>query len=306
MFGSAEQWRVDQIQSLRLFIRVVERASFTAAAHDLNLPRSTATEAIRRLEARLGARLLERTTRHVAPTLDGQHYYERCVQILAELDDAEAVLRDGEPHGTLRIDAPGLLTRVFIVPELPAFLARHPRIQLHIGQTDRLVDLVREGIDCAIRVGEPRDSGLIMRRLGVLHEVTVASPDYLAAHGTPRTIDDLDGHRMVGFLSSLTGEVMPLEFLVDGVPREVRLPMRVSANHSDTTADLARKGFGLVQAPRYRFAGELAAGTLVEVLANHPPSPTPLSALYPQNRERAPRLRVFLDFAVELFARAKL
>lgn len=297
---------MDHLQSLRLFARVVERRSFTTAAADLNVPRSTATEAIRRLEARLGARLLERTTRHVAPTPDGQLYYERCTAILAELDDAEAVLRDSEPHGRLRMDAPGLLTRTFLLPGLPAFLARYPRIQLHIGQTDRLVDLVREGVDCVLRVGEPADSGLMLRRLGMISEVTVASPDYLARHGVPRSIDDLAGHKMIGFLSSLTGDVMPLEFTVDGTPHEVRLPVQVSANHSDTSADLARAGLGLVQAPRYRFAAELAAGTLVEVLADHPPTPTPLSALYPHNRHLAPRLRVFLDYIVGVFRTAAL
>jgi len=177
---------------------------------------------------------------------------------------------------------------------------------MHIGQTDRLVDLVREGVDCAIRVGHPADSGLMLRRLGTIREVTVASPDYLAKHGIPRSIDDLDGHAMVGFLSSLTGEVLPLEFTVEGEVREIRLPMRVSANHSDSTADLARSGFGLLQAPRYRFAEELAAGTLVEVLAEHPPTPTPLSALYPHNRHLAPRLRVFLDHIAAVFARATL
>ena len=297
---------MDHLQSLRLFARVVERRSFTTAAADLNVPRSTATEAIRRLEARLGARLLERTTRHVSPTPDGQLYYERCTAILAELDDAEAVLRDSEPHGRLRMDAPGLLTRTFLLPGLPAFLARYPRIQLHIGQTDRLVDLVREGVDCVLRVGEPVDSGLMLRRLGMISEVTVASPDYLARHGVPRSIDDLAGHKMIGFLSSLTGDVMPLEFTVDGTPHEVRLPVQVSANHSDTSADLARAGLGLVQAPRYRFAAELAAGTLIEVLADHPPTPTPLSALYPHNRHLAPRLRVFLDYIVDVFRTASL
>jgi DNA-binding transcriptional LysR family regulator len=297
---------MDHLQSLRLFARVVERRSFTAAANDIGVPRSTATESIRQLEARLGARLLDRTTRHVAATADGQLYYERCTGILADLDDAEAVLRDREPHGQLRIDAPSLLTRSFILPGLPAFLTRYPRLQLHIGQTDRLVDLVREGVDCAIRVGEPVDSGLILRRLGMLHEVTVASPDYLAQHGVPRSVDDLGGHAMVGFLSSLTGDVLPLEFTVEGEAQEIRLPMRVSANHSDTTADLARQGFGLVQAPRYRFAAELAAGTLVEILPDHPPSPTPLSALYPHNRELSPRLHVFLDFLVDLFRHAPI
>ncbi len=297
---------MDHLKSLRLFTRVIERASFTSAARDVGIPRSTATEVIRQLESRLGARLLDRTTRHVAPTIDGQLFYERCVRVLAELDDAEASLRDSEPHGMLRIDAPGLLTRTFILPALSAFMARYPRIELQIGQTDRLVDLVREGVDCAIRVGEPADSGLIMRRLGILREVTVASPDYLARHGTPHGVDDLEGHFMVGFLSSATGAVLPLEFTVDAIRREIRLPMRVSANHSDTTADLARRGFGLLQAPRYRFAAELAAGTLVEVLPDHPPRPTPICALYPQNRELAPRLRVFLDLVADIFGRAEI
>jgi DNA-binding transcriptional LysR family regulator len=297
---------MDHFGSLRLFVRVVERGSFSGAAADRGIPRSTATEVIRQLEQRLGARLLDRTTRHVAPTPDGEQYYRRCLAILADLDDAESVLRDSEPHGPLRIDAPGLLTRTFILPALSAFLERYPRIQIQFGQSDRLVDLVREGIDCAIRVGTPADSDLILRRLGTIAEVTVASPAYLERRGSPTSIDDLDGHEMVGFLSSRTGEVMPLEFSVDGALREVRLPVRVSANHSDTTADLARRGFGLIQAPRYRFIEELKAGTLVEVLPDCPPSPTPLSALFPQSRQSAPRLRVFLDLAADVFQRAAL
>lgn len=297
---------MDHLVTLRLFVRVVERGSFTAAAADQGIPRSTATEALRQLEARLGARLLDRTTRHVAPTPDGAHYYQRCLAILADLDDAESVLRDSEPHGLLRIDAPGLLTRTFILPALPQFLECYPRIQVQFGQSDRLVDLVREGIDCAIRAGTPADSDLMLRRLGLIDEVTVASPAYLERHGVPGSIDDLEGHLMVGFHSARTGEVMPLEFSVSGALREIRLPMRVSANQSDTTADLARRGFGLMQAPRYRFTSELEAGTLVEVLPDCPPSPTPLSALFPQSRQAAPRLRVFLDFVADIFQRAAL
>lgn len=295
---------MDHLDGLRLFARVVERRSFTEAAADLGLSRSTATEAIRRLEARLGARLLERTTRVVAPTLDGMQFYERCVAILADIEDAEATLRAGEPHGLLRIDAPGLLTRSFLLPGLPAFLERHPKIDVQFGQSDRLVDLVREGVDCAIRVGEPADSSLAMRRLGSIAEVTVASPAYLARYGTPRAVEDLDGHQMVGFISSRTGEAMPLEFVVDGATREVVLPARASSNNSDTNADLARHGFGLVQAPRYRFARELKTGALVEVLPDCPPSPTALSALFPQARQVAPRLRVFLDWVAEVFRAA--
>jgi DNA-binding transcriptional LysR family regulator len=297
---------MDRLDAMRLFVRLVERRSFTAAAADLGVPRSTASEVLKALEARLGARLIERTTRHVTPTLDGEDYYRRCIAILREVEEAEAALRDARPRGLLRIDAHPLLTRTFLLPHLPAFLARHPLLDLRIGQGDRLVDLVREGVDCVIRSGEPEASGMIQRRVGTIEEITVASPAYLRAHGTPRTPDQLDGHRMVGFISSRTGEVLPLEFIHDGAVRQVTLPSRVVVNNSDTMADLARLGLGLVQAPRYRFTQDLASGTLVEILRQYPPSPTPLHALYPQNRQLTLRLRVFLDWIVDILGRAGL
>ncbi|MCB8881957.1 LysR family transcriptional regulator [Acidisoma cellulosilytica] len=296
---------MDRIDRMRLFIRVVERGSFTAAAADIGLPRSTATEAIKDLEAHLGVRLLERTTRHVAPTLDGQSYYQRCLALLLDLDEAENSFRDARPRGLLRVDANSQLTRSFLLPHLPAFMARYPLIDLHLGQGDRLIDLVREGVDCVIRAGDPTDSSMIIRRLGLIEEVTVASPSYIAAHGMPKTPDELaDHHRMVGFVSSRTGETLPLEFMHNGVLRTMRLTSRVTVGNLDTMAELARLGFGLVQAPRYRFAPDLASGALLQVLPDFPPTPTLLSALYPQNRQLAPRLRVFLDWIVGIFETA--
>ncbi|WP_315807348.1 MULTISPECIES: LysR family transcriptional regulator [unclassified Bradyrhizobium] len=297
---------MDRFDAMRLFVRLVERRSFTAAAADLGVPRSTASETLQQLEARLGARLLERSTRHVTPTLDGEEYYRRCVAILAELEEAEVALREAQPRGLLRIDAHPHLTRTFLLPHLPDFLARYPLLDLRIGQGDRLVDLLREGVDCVIRAGEPEDSGMILRRLGMIEEITVASPAYLAKHGMPATPDELDGHQMVGFISSRTGEVLPLEFCAGGTVRQVTLPSRVTVNNSDTSADLAKLGLGLVQAPRYRFADDLAEGALVEILTDYPPSPTPLSALYPQNRQLTLRLRVFLDWVSGILAQALL
>lgn len=297
---------MDRLESMRLFCRVIEQRSFAAAAADLGLPRSTATETIKRLETRLGARLLDRTTRHVAPTLDGETYYHRCLSILAEVEDAEFALKDARPRGLLRIDAHGRLTRTFLLPRLPDFLDRYPLIDLHIGQGDRLVDLVREGVDCVIRAGEPSESGMIMRRLAMIPETTCASPGYLDRHGIPVTPDDLDGHWAVGFVSSRTRAVLPLEFTVGGRLVHVTLPARITVNDSETLVGLARLGFGLIQAPRYRFARDFATGTLVEVLPDHPPAPTPLYALYPQNRQLAPRLRVFLDWVTAIYAEAKL
>lgn len=297
---------IDRLDTMRLFVRVVERGSFTNAAADLNIPRSTASEAIQRLERDLGSRLLERTTRHIAPSPDGAAYYERCVSILADLEEAEGALRGHEPSGSLRIDAPGTLTRVFLLPHLPGFLTRYPKITLQLGQTERLVDLVREGVDCVIRAGDPDDSGMIMRSLANIPEMTCASPEYLEQHGVPEAVNDLTNHKMVGFMSSRTGAVMPLEFKVDGEFKEILLPATVVANDADTVHHLTRQGFGLAQAPRYRFLDDLKAGRLVEVLPNAPPQSIPLAAYYPQNRQLSPRVRVFLDWITEEFKKAAL
>ncbi|WP_417281715.1 LysR substrate-binding domain-containing protein [Azospirillum himalayense] len=162
-----------------------------------------------------------------------------------------------------------------------------------------MVDLVREGVDCVVRAGALADSDMVVRRLGTMPEITVASPSYLTAHGRPQTPDDLAGHHMIGFVSSRTGQPLPLEFTRDGQVVEVPLPARVLVSGADTSAAAARLGLGLVQAPRYRFAGDLASGTLVEVLADFPPTPTPLSVLYPSNRQLSPRVRVFVDWLAE-------
>jgi DNA-binding transcriptional LysR family regulator len=293
---------MDRFDSMNLLIRVVERRSFTAAASDLGLPRSSATLAIKQFEERLGIRLLHRTTRHVTPTLEGEVYYRRCKAILAEIEDAEAALTGREVRGLLRIDVHGPTARTFILPELPTFLKRHPALTLHIGEGDRFVDIVREGLDCVIRGGEIADSDMIVRRLGLAQEGTFASPAYLEGHGVPRSLDQLQGHEMIGFASSRTGQTLPLEFTVEGELRTVMLPSRITVTNTDTYANLARLGFGLMQAPRYRYAEDLAAGTLVEVLHEHPPSPTPISVLYPKSRQLSPRVRVFIDWLVEVVA----
>lgn len=297
---------IDRLETIRLFVRVLERGSFTKASADLNIPRSTASEAIQRLERDLGSRLLDRTTRHVAPTPDGQAYYQRCTSILADLEEAEGALRGHEPSGLLRVDAPGTLTRVFLLPYLSDFFAKYPKITLQLGQTERLVDLVREGVDCVVRAGIPDDSGMIVRNLTHLPEVTCASPAYLAEFGTPKTVDDLKDHRMVGFLSSRTGTTMPLEFQIGDRFEEVLLPTLVTANDADTVHHLTRAGFGIAQAPKYRFQKELEEGRLVEILPTAPPPATPLAAFYPQNRQLSPRVRVFLDWIADVFDTAAL
>lgn len=288
---------MDRLATLNLFVRIFERSSFSAAAADCGVSRPVATAAIKALEARLGTRLLQRSTRHVQPTVEGEAYYHRCVAILADLEDADRGA-GGAVAGVVRVDVVGHLARTTLLPALPEFLARHPALTVHLGEGERFVDLVREGVDCVVRAGELADSDMVVRRLGMMEEITVASPAYLAKHGTPLTPDELDGHRMIGFVSSRTGKLLPLEFTRDGSVIEIALPARVLVGGADTSASAARFGLGLSQAPRYRFADDLASGALVEVLADFPPMPTPLSVLYPSNRQLSPRVRVFVDWLV--------
>ncbi|GLS19604.1 LysR family transcriptional regulator [Labrys miyagiensis] len=293
---------MDRFEALRVFTRIVERRSFTLAAQDLGLPRSTVTEAVQQIEARLGVRLLQRTTRHVSPTLDGEAYYRRCIAILADIEDAEAAFSDAKPRGLLRIDVHATLARFFVLPGLPDFMADYPDLQLHISEGDRFVDLVREGIDCVLRVGDLQDSSMVARRVAMLPEVTCASPAYLARFGTPKTPDDLEGHRMIGFVSSATGSVIPLELQVDGAIRNITLPTPVTVAGAETLFGAALAGLGLIQVPRYRLGPYFEAGTLVEVLKDYPPTPTPVSLLYPHNRQLSPRVRVFIDWVTKEFA----
>ncbi|MFC4525530.1 LysR family transcriptional regulator [Dyella halodurans] len=293
---------MDKVDAMRLFARIVERRSFTLAAQDLALPRSTVTEVVKRLEARLGARLLERTTRQVRPTLDGEAYYQRCLAILAEIEEAEAAFTGAKPSGLLRIDVQGTLARHFMLPGLPAFLARYPGIELRIGEGDRYVDLVREGVDCVLRVGKPADSSMVGRQVALLEEATCASPAYLERHGMPRSPDDLEGHRMIGFVSSATGSVIPLEFQVNGALRQLTLPVTTSVVAAETYVAMARLGLGLIQVPRYRLQQDFANGTLVDVLPAFPPASSPVYLLYPQNRQLSPRVRVFVDWLAAEFA----
>jgi DNA-binding transcriptional LysR family regulator len=293
---------MDRCDAMRVFTRVVERRSFTLAARDLDLPRSTVTDAVKELEARLGVRLLQRTTRHVSATLEGEAYYNRCLAIIADMEDADTAFKGGKPKGLLRIDVHGTLARHFLLPGLPAFLARYPEIELHMGEGDRLVGLIQEGIDCVLRVGNPADSDMVARRVGLLEEVTCAGADYVARFGAPQTIEALDAHRMVGFHSSATGGLLPLEFVVDGITRTVTLPAALSVNAAESYVAAARLGLGLIQVPRYHVENDLASGALVQILPHHPPTPSPVSLLYPRNRLLAPRVRVFIDWLVQEFA----
>ncbi|MFZ1427742.1 MAG: LysR family transcriptional regulator [Geminicoccaceae bacterium] len=292
---------MDRFDAMRVFSRVVERRSFTLAAQDLALPRSTVTDVVKRLEARLGVRLLERTTRHVSPTLDGLAFHRRCLALVADVEDAEAAFSSARPRGRLRVDVHGTLARHFVLPGLPAFLDAYPELELHLSEGDRLVDLVREGIDCVLRVGNLQDSDMVARRVAMLEEVTCAAPSYLARFGEPIHLSQLDGHRMVGFHSSATGASLPLEFTVGGTLRALTIPATVTVNAAESLVAAARLGLGLIQAPRYHLEHDFARGTLTPVLTAFAPAPSPVSLLHPRNRQLSPRVRVFMDWVVRRF-----
>ncbi|MDE2086526.1 MAG: LysR family transcriptional regulator [Xanthomonadaceae bacterium] len=298
---------MDRLDTMRLYARIVELGSFTAAANDLGLPRATVTHAIKRLETRLGAQLLQRTTRCQRVTRDGQAYYGHCVRLLADLDEVEADFRDAalKPQGRLRIDLPATLARMLVIPALPEFCARFPQIELEIGSSDRFVDLLREGVDCVLRVGELPDSGLMGRRVATLAQVTVASAAYLRRHGSPATLAELQqGHLAVNWASPTTRRPEPsLEFVVHRRRREVSLPARVTVSGVDAYLACCEAGLGIAQFPRYRLADALAKGTLREILPDAPPPSLPVHVLYAPQRQLPARLRVFVDWLAELMAR---
>jgi DNA-binding transcriptional LysR family regulator len=287
---------------MKVFSRLVERRSFTLTAQDLGLPRSTVTDAIKQLEARLGVRLLQRTTRHVSPTLDGEAYYRRCLALLADLEDAESAFAGVKPKGLLRVDVQGTLARHFIVPSLPSFFAASPDIELSMSEGERWIDLVREGVDCVLRFGNLPDSDLVARRVVTLTRVTCAAPSYLERFGTPASIESLSSHRMIGLRSLTTGNLRPLEFVVARTLRHVTLPAPMSVTGTESYLATTRLGLGLAQIPHFHAATDFERGTLIPVLQEFPPPSVPVSLLYPQNRQLSPRVRVFLDWAAGEFA----
>ncbi|HEY4275256.1 MAG TPA: LysR substrate-binding domain-containing protein [Rhizomicrobium sp.] len=293
---------MDRFDAMRLFVRVVDRRSFTQAANDLEIPRSTATQVIRQLEERLGVRLLQRTTRMVRPTLDGEAYYRRTLAILDDIEDAEGAFRGAAPKGLLRVEVQGTIARHFLMPGLADFFARHPQIEIAMSESDRWVDVIREGVDCVLRYGALPDSDLVARTLAQLPRMTCAAPSYLKQHGVPQSLDDLADHRAVSLRSITTGAVTPFEFLgPDGVKR-IEMRTHFSVTGTETFRDAVRRGFGLAQLPLFHIAHDLAEGRLIRVLPDHELPAGPVSILYPRNRQLSPRVRLFIDWVAQRFA----
>ncbi|RWR13256.1 LysR family transcriptional regulator [Paenirhodobacter populi] len=296
---------MDRIDLFRTFVRVVECASFTRAADTLGMPRSSVSAAIAELESRVGARLLNRTTRKVSTTPDGAAFHERCLQVIADVEETENLFlnRQAQPVGKLRIDVPGRIGRLILAPALPEFLDRYPGVEIDLGVTDRAIDLIGEGVDCALRVGPLPDSGLIARGIGDLPLINVASPAYLARHGTPESPADLSGHLAVNYASPTTGRVEPWEWVGNGTAQTMEMRGRVTVNSAEASIACCLAGLGLLQIPAYDVRRHLVAGELVEVLPRHRAAPLPMTLLYPHRQHLSRRLRVFADWLEDLLKR---
>lgn len=294
---------MDHLQAMRIFARVAHLGSFTKAAEQLQLPRPTVSNAVQYLEKHLKIRLLQRTTRRVALTAEGATYYERCVRLLADLDDVETLFEDAgtSPRGVIRVDLPERFALNQVIPALPVFHARYPDLRVVISTTDRFVDLVADGIDCAVRVGVLSDTSLVARRVGEMAQINCASPAYLARHGTPRSPDELPDHVAVGYFSSRTGRELDWEYadMDSGDVHTVKMHSVVSVNSSQAYLACCVAGLGLIQAPRDGLAPLLADGALVEVLPEWNAGPLPVSVVFPTGRHLAPRVRIFVDWLAE-------
>ena len=297
---------MDRFDAMQTFARVVEAGSFTKAADTLHMSKTTVTQLVQQLEARLRVKLLNRTTRKVNVTADGAVYYERVLQLLADMDDAETSLSSAAtlPRGRLRVDVPSPLASMILVPALPAFYARYPDIQIDMGVSDRIVDMIDENVDCVVRGGELTDQSLMARRVGDLPLGVFAAPSYLARVGTPVHPQDLENshHRIVGFLWARTGKPVPYAMRkhLESLQIKGRYALAVDDGNAYLAAGLA--GLGVLWLPTYMSQAFVDRGELVPLFEDWSLDPMPLYVAFPPNRHISLKLRVFIEWVAELMA----
>lgn len=290
---------------MHIFVRVAKLASFTQAAEALGIPKASASTAVQQLETQLGTRLLHRTTRRVQLTQDGQAYYERCKDLLADVDELQSMFQQADGaglKGRVRIDMSTGMARNVVVPRLPELLARHPGLEVELSSTERRVDVVREGFDCVLRTGAVVDSSLVARPLGLVRLVNCASPAYLRAHGTPRSLADLPGHRLVHFVNTLGARSAGFEAVVDGALVLTPMQGALTVNNAEAYMAGCLAGLGLIQVPHLGVVDLLARGDLVEVLPQLAAPPMPLTLMYANRRNLPRRVRTVMDWLAQVVA----
>ena len=285
------------IEALRIFLKVAELASFTRAAEQLGVPKSRASQAVQALEAELGTRLLQRTTRSVQPTPDGEVCLARARRLVNDAEELGAMFQTPRAlRGVVRIDLPVNLACNILIPALPELLALHPLLDLRISATDRIVEVAREGFDCVLRVGALADSGLVAQRLGVLPMANCASPGYVLKHGRPAGLDDLDRHLLVNYAQNVGGERALFEYH-DGerwTGREMRC--LVTVNNADAYRAACAAGLGIIQVPRIGVERAIADGSLIEVLPDFTCEPMPVSLVHAHGRNVPRRVRAVMSW----------
>ena len=295
---------MDKLRAMQIFSRVVEARSFAGAARSLSLPRSTVSRSIQELEAALGASLLQRTTRTLRLTPNGSLYYDHCQRILRDIEGIEDTLSEGaaSPRGLLRVDMTSSFARALVIPSLNDFQGRYPDIDLSLTLDDRPVELIQEGVDCAVRSGTPHALSLLVARcIGSFDWITCAAPSYLQRHPAPRTPDELARHDIIGFQSGRSGRASGWTFSIDGSPHTAEATPRLTVNETDAYLACGLEGLGLIRIANYLAAPHLRAGRLVRVLAGYQGEPVPVSLVYPQHRHLSSAVRAFADWLGELY-----
>lgn len=294
---------MELLQSMQVFARLAELGSFTRAADAMQMGRPQVTRAIQDLETSLGVRLFQRTTRTVRLTSEGERFYERVKEILGGVAQARAMFASpgSTLRGRLRVDIPTAFSQPGLIESLRNFSNLYPDIELALGVTDRTVDLIAEGVDCVLRIGELPSSSLVARRIGLATMVTCAAPRYLEQHGEPKTLDELRAHRGVTFISGQNQRPLPWHFLDAGDEQTYVSRHGITVNESNAYVECGVAAFGIVQAPGITLDRFLADGSLVEVLRPYRPRPRPVSVLYPSRCHLAPQVHVFVDWVREQF-----
>jgi DNA-binding transcriptional LysR family regulator len=292
------------LEALRIFIKVAELGSFTRASEQLAVPKSKVSLSVKSLEADVGSRLLQRTTRAVRMTPDGEQFLARARRLLLEADELGAMFQlAGAMRGRVRIDLPVIFAREVLIPKLPEFLAAHREIELIISTTDRRVDVVREGFDCVLRIGTLIEPGLTAKRLGSLPMINCASPGYLAKYGTPRTLAELEWHFIVHYSQSLGSEPPSFEHHDGTRYRELPMKSRITVNSADAFHAACLAGLGIIQVPRAGLRAVLAAGLFVDILPEHPCEPMPVSLVHSHGRNVPKRVRAVMSWLEETMLR---
>lgn len=289
---------MDRIDLLRIFLRVAETGSFSAAAEQLAVPRATVSWAVQRLESLLKAKLLHRTTRRVSLSQEGEALFDQARALVADMEDLELRFQPADEAiaGRLRVELPSRIARRLVAPALPDFLQRFPRIEIELGSSDRTVDLIQEGVDCALRVGDLASDSVVARPLGKFDVINCASPAYLARQGTPGAWQDLASHVAVNYVSRTSGRVAPWTWDNGGTLQTMRMTGRATADNAETYIECALAGLGLIQIPRYDVVHHLSAGELVEVMPDFRAAPMPVHLVYPHRRRASRRVQVFLEW----------